>query len=214
MSFKGKILVLKRVRSGDQDLIAKVYCQGGVLSLLVRDGYSVSSPFFGVFEPFNLVEADVEQRGDVLVPNDVISVERISFLARDYRHYTWMCWISLFVLTRIKLYDERVFRLITRFLLLNPGRRASAYRILFRMNLIESLGWRPKFLDQKVGRGPVRVKLSDGSVAEDGDLELPPSVLMAIRKMAEIGVDRVSIRGDLAGRIESFLDTYMDYHMR
>jgi recombinational DNA repair protein (RecF pathway) len=214
MSFKGKVLVLKRVRSGDQDLIAKAYSQGGVVSILVREGYAVSNPFFGIFEPFNLVEADLDQRGDVLVPNDVLSVRRFSLLAREYRRYVWMCWVSLFVLRKVKLYDERVFSLLVRYITLDPGRRAAVYRVLFRLEVIDALGWRPKFLDQSIGGGRVRVSVSDGSLSEEGGLEVSAGVLRSIRELMNLGAERVSLRGRVLRKVEEFLDTYIDYHVR
>ncbi len=214
MSFKGKVVVLKRVRSGDQDLIAKVYSQGGVVSLLVRNGYLPSNPFFGVFEPFNLVEADLEQRGDLLIPNDVLNVERLSLLARDYRRYTWMCWVAMYILTRIKLYDERVFYIILRSLTMNPKRKVAIHRVLFRIGLIEALGWRPKFLDERIGRGRVKISMADGSVSDQGDLEVHSAVLRTIKMLVELGAERVSVRGELLRQVEEFLDTYLDYHIR
>jgi len=214
VSFKGKVVVLKRVRSGDDDLIAKVYSPMGIVSVLVREGYLCSNPFLGVFEPFNLVEADLDQRGDILVPNDVISVKRYSLLARDYRRYIWMSWVSLFVLTRISFYDERVFPLIVRYLTADPGRKEPIYRVLFRIGVIDALGWRPRFMSQKIGKGRVKVSMSDGSVSEDGEVEVRAGVLRFIKNLAELGSGRISARGELLREAEDFLDRYIDYHTR
>ncbi|MDQ7038131.1 MAG: recombination protein O N-terminal domain-containing protein [Aquificota bacterium] len=214
MSFKGKLVVLKRIRSGDDDLIAKVYSPAGVVSVLVREGYLGSNPFLGVFEPFNLVEADLDQKGDILVPNDIISVRRYSLLARDYNRYVWMSWVSLFVLTRISFYDERVFPLIVRYLTANPGRRIPVYRVLFRIGIMEALGWRPRFLSQNIGKGKVKVRISDGSVSEDGEVEVRAVVLRFIKNLAELGSGRISARGNVLKEAEDLLDRYIDYHTR
>ena len=207
-------MVLKRVRSGDQDLIAKVYCQVGVQSILVREGYTSSSPFFGVFEPFNVVEADLEQKGDILVPNDVLSVERLSLLATDCRRYLWMCWLSAFTLSRIRFYDERIFQLLVKFLKVDPGRSAGLYRVLFRLKVIEAMGLRPKFLERIPRRRRLKVKLSDGSAGEEGEVEVPAQVLATLRRISEKGIGRVSVEKGTLKRIEDLLDLYMEYHMR
>lgn len=214
MSFKGKVLVLRRLRSGDLDLIARVYGPEGVQSFLIREGYRPSNPFFGLFEPFNLLEVDAHQRGNVLVPNDVALVKRFSVFSSDYERYLWMDWISSFLLRRIRFYDSRVFSLTLDFIKLRPGENVQNYRVFFRLRVLEALGIKPRFLGERIKGRRLRVSLSDGSVSQSGEVEVEASVLRAVKSIWRAGPERVLPRGSVLGKAEELLDVYLDHHMR
>ena len=215
MGLKTKVLVLKRIRAGDQDLLAKVYGQGGVLDLLVRDGLLNTSRFFGIFEPFNLVEVDLKQRGEVALPNDVLGVEWFSYLSKDYRRYRWMCWVSLFVLRHIRFYDERLFSLVLKALLTEPRGREGILRVKFKLEFLSASGLEPKFLKEKLGRGRVKIRLSDGSVSEEGEVEVRSSSLKELVRLKNLrSLKGVRFRREEVEEMESVLDLLIEYHTR
>jgi len=93
---------------------------------------------------------DLKQRGGISVPNDVLRVERFSYLSKDYRRYRWMCWVSLFVLKHIRYYDEKLFSLILRALLTDPKGKEDLLRIRFKLEFLSTSGLEPKFLKEKI----------------------------------------------------------------
>ena len=215
MGLKTRILVLKRIRAGDQDLLAKVYGQEGLIDLLVRDGFLTTNRFFGIFEPFNLVEVDLRQRGGIAVPEDVLKVERFSYLCRDYRRYRWMCWVSLFALKYIRFYDERLFSLTLRALLADPRGREGLFRIRFKLEFLSLSGFEPKFMKEAIPKGNVRIKLSDGSVGEEGDVEVKSTSLKELLRIKNLK----SLRGFRAKKehmeeMEKLLDLLIEYHTK
>ena len=215
MSSKTKLLVLKRIRAGDQDLLAKVYGQGGVLDVLVKDGLTNTNRFFGAFEPFNLVEVDLKQRGEVVFPNDVLGVERFSYLCRDYRRYRWMCWVSLFVLRHIRFYDERLFSLILRALVTEPKGREAILRIRFKLEFLCVSGLEPRFLKERLGRGSMKIRLSDGSVSEDGELEVRSSSLKGLVRLKNLrSLKRIRLKSEELKEMERIVDLLIEYHTK
>ncbi len=215
MSLKTRVLVLKRLRAGDQDLLAKVYGQGGIFDVLVRDGFLNTNRFFGAFEPFNLVEVDLKQRGGIALPNDILRVERFSYLSKDYRRYRWMCWVSLFVLKHIRFYDERLFSLILKAMLMDPKGKEGIVRIRFRLEFLSISGLEPRFLKEKLGRGKVRIRLSDGSVSEEGEVEVNSSILKELVRLRGLkSLKGVRLRREDMEEMERLLDLLIEYHTR
>ncbi len=215
MGFRTRVLVLKRIRAGDQDLLAKVYGRGGLLDLLVRDGFLPENRFFGVFEPFNLVELELRQRGGITVPEDILRTERLSYLCRDYRRYRWMCWVSLFALKHMSFYDERLFSLVLRALLADPKGMEAVLRIRFRLEFLSLSGLEPKFLKEALPKGRVRIKLSDGSTSPEGDVEVSGTSLRELVRIKNLK----SLKGFRAKKerleeIEKLLDLLIEYHTR
>ena len=215
MSLKTRVLVLKRIRAGDQDLLAKVYGQGGIFDVLVRDGFLSTNRFFGAFEPFNLVEVDLKQRGGIALPNDILRVERFSYLSKDYRRYRWMCWVSLFVLKYIRFYDERLFSLILKAMLMDPKGKEGIVRIRFKLEFLSISGLEPRFLKEKLGKGRVRIRLSDGSVNEEGEVEVNSSILKELVRVKGLkSIKGARSRKKDVEEMERLLDLLIEYHTR
>ncbi len=213
MSLKTRILVLKRKRAGDQDILVKAYGQGGIIDLLVRDGLVSGHRFFGVFEPFNVMELDMSQRGGIALPNDVKNVRFLSYIARDYRRFLWMSWVAGFIMRTVHYYDERLFSLFLRYLTLSPEKKEHVLRIRLKLDYLELSGLKPKFLDQR-GSG-TKLKLSNGSISEEGELEVESHLLDLIRKIYRARKpERISLSGELSKRIEKVLDLLIEYHTR
>ncbi len=215
MALKTKVVVLKRIRAGDQDILVKAYGSGGTVDILVREGYISTNRFFGVFEPFNLVELDLRQTSDVMIPNDVLEVKRLSYLCSEYERFEWMCWVASFVLKHIRFYDEKLFHLIVESILTHPEGRERLLRTRFKLEYLVRSGFEPKFLKESFGRGRLRVRLSDGSVREDGDVEVESYVLRTLIRLRR--ADRVRaqrIRRETLEKMEKLLDLLIDYHTR
>ena len=215
MSLRTRVIVLKRIRAGDQDLLAKVYGQGGVLDLLVRDAYLNICRFFGVFEPFNLVEVDLIQRGGIVIPSDVGRVERFSYLTRDFDRFLWMSWVARFILRHVGFYDEKLFDLFLRYMLERTEGAEPLYRVKLKLDYLSLSGLRPKFLEESFGRGKLKVRLSDGSVRREGDYEVESYILRFLVKVWRAKrLKNLNIREETAREMERFLDTLIEYHTR
>ena len=211
MGLKTKVLVLKRIRAGDQDLLAKVYGHGGVIDLLVRDGFLNTHRFFSLFEPFNVLEVDLSQKGGVAVPNDVGNVRYISYLCRDFKRYMWFSWIAGFILRSVRYYDEKLFNLFLGYML---GRgTGGTMRVKLRLDYLELSGLKPKFLEEKEFKGMLR--LSDGSTSDRGDVEVSGDVLKLIRRIHRAKrADRIKVEDNLLKEMEKLLDMFIDYHTK
>ncbi|SHK17547.1 Recombination protein O N terminal [Thermocrinis minervae] len=117
MSSKARILVLKRFLAGDEDLIAKVYGIFGIESAFVRKGVLPESPFFGIFEPFNMMELCFEEKNGIVIPLDVSDLEPLSYLSLEsYQRYLWMSAVASFILKYAQFYDEKLFSTFTFYL--------------------------------------------------------------------------------------------------
>ncbi|HIQ31244.1 MAG TPA: hypothetical protein EYH49_03660 [Aquifex aeolicus] len=213
MSFRARAVVLKRMRVGDGDILARLYGTGGMMDVLVRDGFRVSCAFSGLFEPFNLLELELSQMGSVLLPEDVLGVERLSFYCRDYRRYRWMCWVSLFALRHMRFYDEKLLSLLVGALRTDPKRREGVLRVRFKLEFLILSGFKPKFLGEEVGRGTLKVRLSDGGVGEDGEVEVEGSVLRALVRLHS-GEGRVRYSGRALAKMDELLEKLIEYHTK
>ncbi len=139
MPSKGKVLVLKRMVVGDQDLLVKLYCYGGITNLLVRDGALPESPFFSVFEPFNLMLLTYRQWGQVIVPLDIQDLVRLSYYATDYERYLWMCQVAGVLLRWVRFYDEELLSLAVEYLKLKV-KNPRTFHLRFYLDLLTKMG--------------------------------------------------------------------------
>ncbi|WP_457601432.1 hypothetical protein [Hydrogenivirga sp.] len=211
MSFKAKVLVLKRLRAGDQDLLAKVYGQGGVVDVLVRDGLLNEHRFFGLFEPFNVLEVDLSQRGGIAVPNDVGEVRFLSYLCRETDRFLWFSWIAGFILKHVRFYDERLFNLFMSYMLSRS--MTDVLKVKLRLDFLELSGLKPKFIEQSSLKG--RLKLSDGALSEEGELEVQENVIELLRRIYRAKrPQRIKIGVRSLHRMEELLDAFIEYHTR
>jgi len=208
MSAKGEFVVLRRVRGGDEDLVATLYGPPGRSTLFVREGYLPESPFFGLFEPFNVVKLSYRQAGNILVPEDFLGVERLSYLATDPERLSYMSRLSGFVLKRVSFYDEPLFRLLTSYLKKRPS---PSLLLRFKLDFLKLSGVLPKFLEErKLGGGSVNLK--DGSSSKEG-FPVGEEVLTYLRKLYRSSKpERIKLPPPLLRRAEELLERYMDYH--
>ncbi len=215
MGARSLILVLSRHRSGDSDLIARIYSRFGVLRLLVRDGLEPSGRFHGVFEPFNMMTLDFFQRGEVVIPRDFKELRRYSLLSADYERFIWMSHVCRFVIYNVPFYEPLFFKKVIDFLLTDPSGRLEVLRIKLRLEFIKSAGISPIFLGQKIPRGKVRVRLSDGSLSDEGEVEISSGTLRLLKRLSEEKLGKnLRVNGKTVREAEHLLDSIISYHMR
>jgi recombinational DNA repair protein (RecF pathway) len=214
---KTRVIVLKRIRAGDQDLLAKVYGQSGVIDLLVRDGLLSSHRFFGLFEPFNILRVDLSQRGGIVIPNDVDDVQFVSYLSRDINRFLWMSWICGFILRNVSFYEEKLFNLFVDYMLRNPKGRERLLRVRLKLDYLIISGLKPKILDVEDGfiARKVSLSLSDGAPSERGEFEMETSLIRLLKAILSAKkIERLRVSKEALRKIEDFLDAYIDYHTR
>ncbi len=215
MGIKGRILVLARLRAGDSDIIARVYGASGVATLLVREGLVPGHRFHGIFEPFNTMVLDYRQRGEIILPQDFSDLQPLSLLSRDCDRFLWMSSVCEFILKKVRFYDPALFETFIGFLTRDPKGKEHLLSLLLRLSYIKFSGITPKFLGETPPRGRVRIRLSEGSISEDGEVEVSAGTLKLIQSLVrEESLPRV--RSGIALYIEgiNLLDALINYHTR
>ncbi|GAB6065842.1 DNA repair protein RecO C-terminal domain-containing protein [Aquifex pyrophilus] len=210
---KGEFIVLRRVRGGDVDLVATLYGTHGKLTLFLKEGYLNENPLFGVFEPFNWVEIDFQQAGNIIIPNDVRRIKRLSYKARDYEQFLYMSKISEIVLWFVHSYDEKIYGLLLRELG-KKVKNVNASVLRFYINLIELLGYTPKFLYEGKVRKRVRINLENGEIGK-GNYEIKGSYIELLRKIKNMeDYERIKITRGSFREIEKFLKDFLSFHTK
>ncbi len=211
-----RFTVLRRVVGGDYDIVCSLYGEAGKVTLLIRDALIPENPFFGVFEPFNSLELEFTQKGNIAIPLDVSLVRRRCLSALDYNRFVWMSHVSLFFLKYVSFYDGRLYELLES----NLDKSGSFFinSLLLRLEFLNLFGVKPKFLTQRVPyRGRVRVDVSDGKVSRKGELEVKASVLRVLQSLfAPEGrkTRNIKLSRDIFKEAEIFLDKYIEHHTR
>ncbi|WP_461831294.1 DNA repair protein RecO [Aquifex sp.] len=210
---KGEFIVLRRVRGGDVDLVATLYGIYGKLTLFLKEGYLNENPLFGVFEPFNVVDIDFYQSGNIIIPNDVRKVRRFSYKAKDYEQFIYMSKISEAVLKFVHSYDEKIYKLLFNELE-KKVKNLNTSLLRFYINLIEILGYTPKFLyEGKIGQ-KVKINLENGEIGS-GNYEIKGSYIKLLRKIKNTkDYERIRITKGSFKEIEKFLRDFLNYHTK
>jgi len=188
--------------------VATLYGTAGKVTLFVKEGYLPGSRFFGTFEPFNLVELYYRQSGNLLLPEDLLSVERLSYLASGYERFSFMSRLARFTLSRVSFYDEQFFNLLTNYLKAPPS---EGLYLRFILEFLKLSGITPKFLSERKVSAKA-VSLKDGSPSEEG-FKVSPSVLNYLIKLYRSKrPERLRLPPSALKKAEEFLNAYMDYH--
>jgi len=212
---KGEFLVLKRLRGGDVDLIGTLYGTAGKVTLFLKEGYLNTNKLFGIFEPFNYVEIDYSQVGSIIVPNDVIKVERLSLFALNYEQYLYMSSLSSFALQYFNYYDENLFKLLFSYLLKKP-RNSDVMLLKFKLDFLKAYGILPKFLSQEPPKAKkVKIDLSTGEIKSEGQYELEEYIVKFLRKLLEAkNPDRLNLTRRDIKKAQDFLREYLKFHLK
>ncbi len=212
---KGSFIVLRRIRGGDVDLVATLYGTAGKVTLFLKEGYLNTNKLFGIFEPFNYVEIDYSQTGNIILPNDVVKVERLSLLALNYKRYLYMSSLSLFALQYMNYYDETLFNLLLSYLPKKP-RNIEVNLLKFKLEFLKTYGILPKFLAQESPKTKkVKIALSTGEISDKGDYELERYLIEFLRKLLKIkNPERLNLTRRDIKKAEDFIREYLKFHTK
>lgn len=212
---KGEFIVLKRLRGGDVDLIATLYGTAGKVALFLKEGYLNTNKLFGIFELFNYVEIDYSQTGNIIVPNDVVKVERLSLLALEYRRYLYMSNLSLFALQYMNYYDEALFNLLLSYLSKKP-KNAEISLLKFKLEFLKAYGILPKFLiQQRPKTKKVKIDLSTGEISDKGNYEIEGYITEFLRKLLKVkNSERLNLTRRDIKKAEDFIKAYLKIHIK
>ena len=207
------IIVLKRFVMGDGDIVAKVYGKGGMMNLYVKSAYEAVNPFFGVFEPFNVMELSYRQSGNFIIPLDYRGLKRYSYLAREYFMFEWMSSIALFMLKHIGFFDTGIMELLLNYIKdRDKAKRMYAYYLKFILQVSDIIGILPKFI-REGGYG--FISLRDGSVSEKGDIKISEKCLSVLRKLYHgKHVGRIRLDANTFNEAKGLMDRYFEYHLQ
>ncbi|MDW8032182.1 MAG: hypothetical protein RMH93_01375 [Aquificaceae bacterium] len=140
MSAKGRFLILRRFRAGDEDLMLKVYGSCGMAKLLVPRGILPQEGYLGYAEPFNLLKLVYRQSGDLLLLKDVVHVEFLSYLSLEsYSAYLWMSSVASFVERWFLQYEQELFDMTLNYLTLRP-RNSGVFLLRFKLEFLKRMG--------------------------------------------------------------------------
>ena len=212
---KGEFIVLRRLRGGDVDLIATLYGTAGKVTLFLKEGYLNTNKLFGIFELFNYVEIDYSQAGNIIVPNDVIRVERLSLLALNYKRYIYMSSLSLFALQFLNYYDENLFKLLLNYLPKKP-KNTDVMLLKFKLEFLKAYGILPKFLAQQSPKvKKVKIDLSTGEITNNGNYELEGYIAEFLRKLLKVkNPERLNLTRRDIKKAEDFIKEYLKFHIK
>jgi len=212
---KGEFIVLKRLRGGDVDLVGTLYGTAGKVTLFLKEGYLNTNRLFGIFEPFNYVEIDYSQAGNIIVPNDVMRVERFSLFALNYKQYLYMSSLSLFALQYFNYYDENLFELLLSYLIKKP-RNSEVILLKFKLDFLKAYGILPKFLSQETPKTKkVKIDLSTGEIKSEGEYEIDKYIVEFLKKLLEAkNPDRLNLTRRDIKKAEDFLREYLKFHLK
>ncbi len=207
------IIVLKRFVMGDGDIMAKVYGKSGMMNLYVKGAYEVDNPFFGIFEPFNVMELSYRQSGNLIIPLDYRRLERYSYLAREYPMFEWMSAIALFMLRHIGFFDAGIMKLLLNYIKdRDKAKKMYAYYLKFILQVSDIIGILPKFI-REGGYG--FISLRDGSVSEKGDIKISEKCLSVLRKLYHgRHAERIRLDINTFNEAKSLMDRYFEYHLQ
>lgn len=184
MSSKSKVIVLRRLLVGEEDLLLKVYGWGGVMNLFVREGALAQSKYASIFEPFNVIELTYRQSGEIIVPLDVSEVSFLSYLALEsYERYLWMCSLTGFFIKWVRYYDKQLFEVFLNYLSIKV-KNVSIFFLRFKLDILKAMGLYKEMLFEEDIRSVVRT-LSEGGKLLLERMKLDKEIISKIEKIID-----------------------------
>ncbi len=164
MSAKGSFLILKRYRAGDEDVILKVYGTCGIAKVLVPNGFRVERGLLGYTEPFNFVSIVYKQTGNVIILQDLLEVEFLSYLSlQDYKRYVWMNSLALFVERWFLQYDPELFNILLFYISMDPENH-DLFLLRFKLEFLKHMGLYKEDIFEERLRGFVKRLIEERSL--------------------------------------------------
>ncbi|MEZ0360934.1 MAG: recombination protein O N-terminal domain-containing protein [Hydrogenobacter sp.] len=184
MSSKSKVIVLRRLLVGEEDLLLKVYGWGGVMNLFVREGALAQSRYAGIFEPFNVVELTYRQSGEIIIPIDISKVSFLSYLALEsYERYLWMCSLAGFFIKWVRYYDKQLFEVFLNYLSIRI-KNVSIFFLRFKLDILKAMGLYKEMIFEEDIRSVVRT-LSEGRKLLLERMKLDKEIISKIEKIID-----------------------------
>ncbi len=184
MSSKSKVIVLRRLLVGEEDLLLKVYGWGGVMNLFVREGALAQSRYAGIFEPFNVVELTYRQSGEIIIPIDISKVSFLSYLALEsYERYLWMCSLTGFFIKWVRYYDKQLFEVFLNYLSIRI-KNVSIFFLRFKLDILKAMGLYKEMIFEEDIRSVVRT-LSEGRKLLLERMKLDKEIISKIEKIID-----------------------------
>ncbi len=164
MSAKGTFLILRRFRAGDEDIILKVYGTCGLTKAFVPSGLRVEKGLLGYTELFNLISIVYKQSGGVIILQDLLEVDFLSYLSlKDYKRYVWMSSLALFVERWFLQYDPELFNMLLFYMSLNPENHG-VFLLRFKLEFLKRLGLYKEDIFEEKFRGFVKKLVEEQAI--------------------------------------------------
>lgn len=177
MPAKGSFLILRRFKAGDEDVMLKAYGTCGLIKVFVPNGLMADRGFLGYIEPFNLVHLVYRQSGNLLILDDLLEVEFISYLClKDYWRYLWMNSVANFMESWFLQYDPELFNLALSYITLNPQNH-DVFLSKFKLEFLRRLGLYKEEIFEERLRGLVRRLIEEENAKRLERLRISPELL-------------------------------------
>ncbi len=164
MSAKGSFLILRRFRAGEEDLILKAYGTCGLAKVLVPGGLKTERGLLGYIEPFNFISVYYKQSGNIIILQDLLEVEFLSYLCmEDYERYIWMSSVALFAERWFLHYDPELLSTLIFYMSINP-RNQGVFLLRFKLEFLRRLGLYKEEVFEERLRNLVRRLADEGSL--------------------------------------------------
>lgn len=186
MSAKGNFLILKRFRAGDEDLILKAYGTCGLTKVFVPSGLRVEKGLLGYTEPFNLISVVYKQLGNIIILQDLLRVEFLSYLTLEsYKRYMWMSSLAIFVERWFLQYDPELFNMFLFYLSLNPENH-EPFILKFKIDFLKRLGlYREDIFEERL-RGFVKRLTKEQYIKNLERLRVSKGLLIKLDEAIEV----------------------------
>ncbi|MEN3027677.1 MAG: hypothetical protein ABDH29_00260 [Aquificaceae bacterium] len=185
MSAKGRFLILRRFRAGDEDLMLKVYGSCGMARLFVPGGILPQEGYLGYMEPFNLLKVVYRQSRDLLFLKDVVKVEFLSYLSLEsYPAYLWMSSIASFVERWFFQYEPELFDMTVNYLTLRT-QNSGVFLLRFRLEFLKRMGLYREEVFEEGLRNIVRGVMREENLTRLERLKVSKEILSKLEETIE-----------------------------
>ncbi|MEJ5338553.1 MAG: hypothetical protein WHS43_02735 [Aquificaceae bacterium] len=185
MSAKGSFLILRRFRAGDEDIMLKAYGTCGPVKVFVPGGLKVDRGLLGYLEAFNLISFVYRQSGSLIIFDDLIEVEFISYLCLgSYQRFVWMNSIALFVERWFLQYDPELFNMALFYITLNPQNHG-LFLSKFKLDFLRRLGLYKEEVFEERLRGLVRRLMEEEALKRLERLKVSQELLSRLEDAIE-----------------------------
>ncbi len=188
MSAKGSFLILRRFRAGDEDIILKVYGTCGITKVFVPSGLRVERGLLGYIEPFNFISIVYKQSGNIIILQDLLEVEFLSYLSlEDYKKYMWMNSLAFFVERWFLQYDPELFNMLLSYIGINPENH-SIFLLRFKLEFLKHLGLYKEDIFEERLRGFVKRLIEEQALRKLERLRVSKELLTKLDEAIEFHI--------------------------